>query len=243
MNRLLVLIQGELKRLTKYNVTTVSILVAIMWFLLLYFIDDQDFFQTFLPFIIMIDVTMMAVMYIGAVMFFEKTESTISTLLVTPATEDELILSKVIANTIHMLFSTMLIIIVFYFVKDISINWFFIILAIVLSVAFHSLFGFVFSFHTKDFTTMLLLLMLYSFLLVIPSGLYTLGILTGDIWKYLLLLTPAQLSTELIKVGLGGAIEWQFYISILLILVYGLLGYFFYIKPKFTHYAVKQSGV
>lgn len=243
MNRLLILIKGELQRLTKYNVTMVSMLVAITWFLLLYFIDDINFFQSMLPFIIMIDASMMAVLYIGAIMFFEKTESTISTMLVTPTTDDELILSKVIANVIHMLFSSMLIIVVFFFVKDISVNWPIIILSIIISVAFHSLLGFVFSFHTKDFTSMLLGVMLYSFILVIPSGLYYLNVIKGDIWGYILLITPSQAAIEMIAVGLGEALNWRFFVGLGVLLIYGTFGYFYYIKPKFKAYAVKQSGV
>jgi len=243
MNRLLTLIKGELQRLTKYNVTMVSMLVAITWFLLLYFIDDLNFFQSMLPFIIMIDASMMAVLYVGAIMFFEKTESTISTMLVTPTTDDELIMSKVIANVIHMLFSSMLIIVVFFFVKDIVVNWPIIILSIIISVAFHSLLGFVFSFHTKDFTSMLLGVMLYSFILVIPSGLYYLNVITGDFWKYALLITPSQAAIEMIAVGLGEAFSYRFFVGLAVLLIYGIFGYIYYIKPKFKAYAVKQSGV
>lgn len=243
MNRLLILIKGELERLTKYHVTTVSMLVAITWFLLLYFIDDINFFQSMLPFIIMIDASMMALLYVGAVMFFEKTESTISTMLVTPTTDDELILSKVIANVIHMLFSSMLILIVFFFVKDLVVNWPIIILSIIISVFFHSLLGFIFSFHTKDFTSMLLGVMLYSFILVIPSGLYYLNVISGKFLEYILLITPSQAAIEMIDVGLGATISWRFFVGLAILIIYSVLGYFFYIKPKFKIYAVKQSGV
>jgi fluoroquinolone transport system permease protein len=108
---MLVLIKGELQRLNKYNVTTISLVVALLWFLLLYFIDDIDILSSMLPFIILVDATMMAILYIGAMMFFEKTESTISTMLVTPVSNRDMVLSKVIANTIHLLISSMLIVI------------------------------------------------------------------------------------------------------------------------------------
>ncbi|MFA5526695.1 MAG: hypothetical protein WC992_07715, partial [Acholeplasmataceae bacterium] len=84
MSKLGILIKGELSRLTKYHVTTVSILVAIMWFLILFFIDDKDIMNQLLPMLLIIDGTMMSIIFIGAVMFFEKTESTFSTMLVTP---------------------------------------------------------------------------------------------------------------------------------------------------------------
>jgi len=136
MNKLLILIKGELQRLNKYNVTTISFVVALIWFLLLYFIDDIDLLSSMLPFIIVVDATMMSILYVGAIMFYEKTESTISTMLVTPVSNRDMILSKVIANTIHMLFSSMLIIVVFFFIKDVEVNWILVILALILSVSF-----------------------------------------------------------------------------------------------------------
>ncbi|HBG32157.1 MAG TPA: ABC transporter permease, partial [Acholeplasmataceae bacterium] len=107
-NRLLILTKGELQRLTKYNVTTISFVVAVVWFLLLFFIDDIDIFSSMLPFIVIVDATMLAVIFIGAIMFFEKTESTISSMLVTPVKNSDLILSKAISNTIHTTMSTLL---------------------------------------------------------------------------------------------------------------------------------------
>lgn len=115
--KILYLIQGELLRLNKYRVTLVSFLVALIWGLALYFIDDMDILSRLLPLIIQMEVTMMSIIFIGSILFFEKSEQTISTLLVTPISTGEQIWSKVIANTIHLLFSSVLILLVFYFIK------------------------------------------------------------------------------------------------------------------------------
>ncbi len=177
-------------------------------------------------------------------MFFEKTESTISTMLVTPVSNKEMILSKVIANTIHMLFSSMLIIIVFFFLKNVEVNWILVILALVLSVSFHSLLGFMFSYHTKDFTSMLVGVMMYSFVFLIPPTLNLFNILfKGEVWEHVLLILPTQAAIKLIEVGFGAEIELKFYISLGVILFGGLALYKFYILPKFKDYAIKQSGV
>ena len=69
-HRLLVLIKGELQRLVKYNVVIVSLVVTLIWFLLLYFLDDVELIVSMLPFIVLVDVTMMSILYIGAMMFF-----------------------------------------------------------------------------------------------------------------------------------------------------------------------------
>lgn len=244
MNKLFILIKGELTRLTKYHVTTVSFLVATAWFFLLFFLDDNDLLMEMLPFVIIIDATMMSIIFIGSVMFFEKTESTFSTMLVTPVSNKELILSKAIANTIHSMFSSTLIILVFFFVKDIEVTWYIIIPGLALSIYMHSLLGFVFSFHSKDFTTLLVNVMIYSFVITIPVVLHFFDlILKADIWDTLLLIVPTQAAIKIIVSGFGVAIDYKFYISIVVLILYAYLGYQFYVKPKFKEYAVKQSGV
>jgi fluoroquinolone transport system permease protein len=242
--RMAFLIKGELLRLNKYRVTTVSLLVAFVWGLVLYFIDDMDILEQMLPMIIMIDATMMSVIFIGSIMFFEKSEQTISTLLVTPTSTDEQILSKVIANTIHMLASSLLIILVFYFVKGVTVNFFWMIPILIVCIAFHSLLGYVFSYHSKDFTSMLLGVMMFVIFLSIPSILHQFNILfKGDFWRYALLITPAQASAELIALGFGGTFTLASAISLVWLLLAGILGYTFYIKPAYKAYAVRQGGI
>jgi fluoroquinolone transport system permease protein len=243
-SRLIVLIKGELQRLHKYNVTTISFVVALVWFLLLYFIDDADLLSTMLPFVIIVDATMMSVIFIGATMFFEKTESTFSTMLVTPVKSSELILSKVIANTIHSTLSSLLIITVFYFVKDVSVNFFYITLALIVSVFFHSLLGFVFSFHSKDFTSMLVNVMIYAFIFLIPSSLHLFGIIfKGELWDYILMISPTQSAMEVIQLGFSNTWSILSVIGFFILTTGSFFGYRYYILPKFKEYAVKQSGV
>lgn len=244
MSKLGILIKGELSRLTKYHVTTVSILVAIVWFFILFFIDDKDIMNQLLPMLLIIDGTMMSIIFIGAVMFFEKTESTFSTMLVTPVSNSELILSKAIANTLHSMFSSLLVVVVFFFIKGVDIQWHILIPGLALSVFMHSLLGFVFSFHSKDFTTLLVNVMIYSFVITIPVMLYYFGlILQADIWDILLLIVPAHASITIIEAGFGSVFDYKVIIAAVILASYAYLGYRFYVKPKFKEYAVKQSGV
>lgn len=242
--KLLFLIKGELQRLNKYRVTTVSILIAFVWGLVLYFIDDLDILDRMLPMIIMVDATMMSIIFIGSILFFEKSEQTISTLLVTPTSTDEQILSKVIANTIHLLISSLLIVVVFYFIKDVEVNFFWLIPNLIVCIAYHSLLGYIFSYHSKDFTSMLLGVMMFIIFLSIPSILYQFNILfNGDFWRYFLLITPAQSSAELIALGFGGSFTLSSAISFGWLILSGTLGYLYYIRPAYKGYAVKQGGI
>lgn len=238
------LLKGELIRLNKYHVTTISFLLAFIWFVILYFIEDDGVLNAFLPMIIIVDTTMMSIMYIGSVLFFEKTESTISTMLVTPVKYADHIFAKVFAITIETLLSTALIAIVFFFIRDITINWGILVLALILPTFFSSLIGFSISYHTKDFTSLLSWLMGYVFLTFIPVILAYLDIIfKADFWQYLFLIFPVGSALEVTAVALGASITAKFYIAITIMAISTVLITYFYVLPKFKTYAVKQSGV
>jgi fluoroquinolone transport system permease protein len=242
-SRLFVLIKGELIRLHKYNVFSISILVAFIWGAILFFLEE-DLLGSLLPFVLLIDATLMGVIYIGAVTHFEKTESTISTLLVTPIKNSELVLSKVLANILHNLFSASLIILVFIFLKDVEVNLFLIYLALISSTAFFTIGGLCLSYYQKDFTTMLVNIMIISFALLIPSALYLFGVLTADIWEYILLLNPIQAAQEIIMGAFANyEYTYQYYFSLAYMILGSALLYRFFALPRFQDYAVKQSGV
>ncbi len=243
LSRLFALVKGELSRLNKYGVTSVSFLVAILWGIILYFVEG-DAFAVMLPFILLLDATVMSIMYIGSVMFFEKTESTISSLLVTPSTSSELVLSKVLANTIHNLLSSALIVVAFVLLKNVELNYFIMIVGIVLSTAFFTTIGLYLAYFQKNFTGMLVNIMVISFVLLVPTALYELGVLTGDAWQYILLINPMQAAAELINGGfVAYEFGWIYYISLGYLVIGLVFVYRLLVLPKFHDYAIKQSGV
>ncbi len=242
-NRTWVLVKGELSRLHKYNVTSVSFFVAILWGLVLYFLDT-NVFNSVLPLILLIDASMMSIMYIGSVMFFEKSESTISTMLVTPTTNSEMVLSKVIANIIHNTLSSTLIIIVFIFIKNVELNYLLCFLGIFLATSFFTVLGLFMAYYQKNFTGMLINIMFVAFILMIPTILYELNVLKAAFWEYLLLINPMQAAAEVINGGfVGYEFDWVYFISLAYMLVGTILIYVFIALPKFKSYAIKQSGV
>lgn len=243
MNRLGVLIVGELERLHKYNITTISFAVAIIWGAMLYFIGD-DLLPQLLPMVLLIDATMMALMFVGAIMYFEKSESTISTLLVTPITKNELLLAKVISNTIHNLFSSGLIIIAFSLLSEIEINYLIITIAILIATCIHTIIGICLSYTTKDFTRLLMRVISFAFILMLPSILLFFEILEGNFWETLNLFNPVNAALQLIQPSFNGAsVEWEFWFSLAYLILGGAALYRFYALPKFQEYAVRQSGV
>ena len=242
-NRLLYLIKGELLRLVKYRVVTISFLLALLWGIILFFVD-LEIFEVVLPMIVLIDATMMSMMYIGSVMFFEKKESTMSSMLVTPSKNSELILSKILANTIHNFFSSALIIAVFVIIKDVQVNYFLIIIGIILVTLFHTTLGLFLSYYQKDFTSLLMTVMTFSFVFLIPTILVSVNVFKGEAWDYILLINPVHSASIIISNSfLPNQLDWQFYLSLAYLLVLGIVMYRFLVLPKFKNYAVSISGV
>lgn len=241
---LFILLKGELIRLNKYHVTTISLFIAFVWFVILYFIDDAGMLNQFLPMIIIIDTTMMSIMYIGAVLFFEKSEFTMSTMLVTPITHQEHIISKVLAITIETLLSSALVVLIFFLIRHLEVSWGLLVLALVLPTILSSLIGFSISYHTKDFTTLLVILIGYVFITFIPVLLTYLNIVfKADLWSYIFLIFPVGSALEITTVALGATITLKFWLSIIIIILSSILLFIYYVLPKYKTYAVKQSGV
>ena len=250
MNRLGVLIKGELVRLNKYGVFSISILVAVIWGVVLFLIDS-DYLATFLPFVLLLDATMMSVMYIGAEMHFEKTESTISTMLVTPCTNSELVASKTLANTIHNLISSLMIIGVFYiagkleYIVDPGIKILPLLMAVIIITSTFTILGLILSYYQKDFTEMLVNMFVIVIFLMTPSLLLMFGVLEGEVWENVMLINPFQAAQELLRGGFESTepLGFEYYVSLGYMLFGGIILYFTLAIPKFQDYAVRQSGV
>jgi len=186
----------------------------------------------------------MSMMYIGSVMFFEKKESTISTMLVTPSTHSEMILSKVFANTIHNVLSSGLVILVFVFIKDIHVNAITIIISLVVISSFHTILGLYLSYFQKDFTSLIMTISVFSMLLLIPTLLISLNVIQGQFWEYLLLINPVNASNVMILNSfMVQPINLQFIISFSYLLILGFCLYRYFALPQFKNYAISISGV
>lgn len=241
---LLKLVKGELFRLNKYNVILVSLLVVIVWSIMLYLIEDPIIFSSIISIIILLDVTMMTVLYTGSVLNFEKTESTMPSLMVTPASEKQLIFSKVISSMIHQTTSTLLVVIAFMLIRGIEINLFILTPIILINVATFTLYGFVFAFFSRDFTSLLANLSTVYILLVLPSLLIYFGVLQStEMINFILLLSPMEQALVLINSVVNSDYSIHFIFSLSMMLFYFLLTYNLIVKKQFNKYVQKGSGV
>jgi hypothetical protein len=74
--------------------------------------------------------------------------------------------------------------------------------------------------------------MALMFLFLLPTALYSFGVLKSDVWKYILLINPIQAAQEVIMGGFKGVtLDWQYYFSLVYLLIGGFLSYKFLIVP------------
>jgi len=238
------LILGELQRLQKYNVTLISLLVVLMWGAMIYFIDDIQLVQSILPFIIVIDITVMPLLYAGAVLFFEKSESTLMSLLVSPLTHKHMIFSKIYANIIHQMISTLLVLLTFYILKSVDIPIIELMLVMILAIFLHTLLGFIFVYISKDFTGMLTNVMVALILLSVPSILYTLQVIElSNVLRYILLLSPFESTLTLVNHIFLGDYSLSTLISIAVLIGWSFAACYLVVLPRFKTFVQKGSGV
>jgi fluoroquinolone transport system permease protein len=241
MSNLVVLLQGEFQRMKKYNILGASILVAIIWIGVLHFSNLEDISNLF-PLLIFLDSTSMSILMVGVTMFFEKQEGVLKTLLVSPISKAEYILSKTISNISSNILTLIFLYIYAVIFKEINVNILVLTLSVILIAFFHSMIGFLLTYYSKDFTDLLVGMIKYSFILMIPVLLNELGIIKNEIFSKVLYVIPTKSSMLLLNASATkiNLIELLFAISYLVI---GAWGLFRLVNKRFDAFAIKESGV
>lgn len=242
MNKLKHLVSSEFLRLTKYNLFTASFVVALVWVGIGAFLSEEEFTQ-FLPFIFLMESSAMTSLLIGAELFFEKKEHTISSMLISPMREGEYILSKIIVNILNLWIIFTIILGSMYFIKEytLSIHW--LLIGLVLVSAYYVFVGILLSYVSKDFTALLINYMLMMLVLVMPTLFIQIGILDAS-WIDKLFWMPTEVSLRLLNISFAQSIDYLAYLKdVVYMLVLSLSLYFIWVLPHFKAYATKDLGV
>lgn len=163
MKRFLAAVKLDICLQFKYGIYLVYGIITFFYILLLSFLPKN--ISTFLtPFIIFSDPSFLGFFFLGGLIFFEKDEGTIQSIVITPLKIEEYILSKVVSLTIVALISGFLVSIVNYK----SINYFILFLAIFLTSTFFTLLGFIAVIKLKSVNEYLLASILYLSILGLP---------------------------------------------------------------------------
>lgn len=241
MANLKILLTGELQRMMKYHILSASVAVALLWIGVLHFTAGEDV-SMFFPLLIFVDVTSMAILMVGVTMFFEKQEGSFKSLLVAPINKWEYIISKALANISSNILTLFILYIYAIIFKEINVNILALFMAVVLIALFHTFIGFLLSYVSKDFTSLLMNMMGYFMLLATPVILEMVGVIRGELISKLMYLLPTKASMVLLRASGGGLESWEIMISLIYLIAVSIICYLLTLR-RFDEYAIKESGV
>lgn len=242
MEKIKHLVTGEFTRLTKYNLFTASLVVALVWVGIGYFLEIEEFKQ-FLPFVFLMESSAMTSLLVGAEMFYEKKEHTISSMLISPMTETEYLLGKIIANILNILLIFVIIGVSLYFFKDFLFNFHWLFIGIVLVSSYYVFVGVLLSYISKDFTALLMNYMVLMIVLVLPSIFVLLGILPQSTIDFIFW-TPTEVTLRLLNASFNSTFDGiQYLLDSVYIIGLSFILYKFLVLPNFKAYATKDLGV
>lgn len=241
MNNFMMLLQGEIQRMKKYNILGASFLVSLIWIGVLHFTKIEDVTHIF-PLLIFIDATSMSMLLVGVTMFFERQEGTIKTLLVSPISKTEYILSKTVANILSNVITLIILYLYARFFKEINVNIIALLGAVILISLFHSFIGLILTYRSRDFTELLIGMIKYSIVFMVPVFLELAGLIKNAVFKKALYVIPTKSSMSLLMGSVGFMESWEIWISIAyLVILSGIL--YFVVWKEFDKFSIKESGV
>jgi len=237
MNNFLRLLAGELHRLVKYRILFFGLLVSAIWVLILGLSAPAEAEMLF-PLLVVTDTGMMSIALLGASFFFEKQESTLKTLLVSPVSLSQVLAAKVIAAIASGIVSSILIMLAAWIFHGITVNVVAIVLYTVLAVIAHTALGYVIALASRDFMSFLMKYMGMAVLFMVPLILVPLDLLPGD-WIYLGMLSPMYATDVLIGSLFESTEPIRVAIAALWLLLIGGVIYPFVVYPRFRAKAIE----
>ncbi len=229
----------EMRRMYKYKILQISLFLALLWCALLFFIGAEGAAQ-FLPLFLFIDASVMSMMMMGAILFYERQENTLKPLLVTPIGVTQLILVRIVVGILIALQSVIILGLFARFVLGVELMlmwWVFVVSVIAFA---HGVLGFVISLLVKDFNGLLVNIIVYMFVFGFPSIFFALGMFS-PVWENILLFSPTHGAFVLIEHGISrGTSTWVIVFALTYLI--GLSGFFLvrFIIPRYALIGVKE---
>jgi len=186
MNQLLTMLKWEFILGHRYKIIYIAMLGAILYYITLVALPtfNTTFFLTMFLFF---DPTLTGIMFVGALVLFEKNENTIQALIVTPMQTRNYLLAKIVSLTILSIIAALLFL---YLAHGFEFNYFYLLTGIILTSVFLILVGFILVSRCRSINEYLVLMMVAMLTLFLPPLLYGSGIYTNDIFY----LCPTQAS-------------------------------------------------
>ena len=213
----------------RYKIIHLSILSVIIYYMSLIAIPSMNTTE-FKTLYLFMDPTLIGIMFVGALVLFEKTENTLQALTVTPMETRTYFLSKIISLTILSIVSGFLFV---FLSHGFHFQYFYMIAGIVLTSIFLILLGFLLVARCRGINEYLGMMMMAFLLLFVPPLLDISGIYKNVIFY----LWPSQASFLLFN-GVFGTVSFSDTIYALVYLIIWIVGCYVLAKKAFYKYIV-----
>lgn len=241
MPNFMILVLGELKRMIEYNIAAASIVVALIWIGVLYLTEIKDISLIF-PLLLFIDTTSMAILMVGVTIFFEKQEGSLRAIMVSPINKTDYLFAKIVVTIFASIITLVLLYSYAALFKSISLNFFSLLGSVILIALFHSLIGFILSYYSKDFTTLLMNMFVYLLVFMLPTLFEHLKLVQNDLIGKLLYIAPTKAALTLLYASTGTT-GGEDLIYALIYLVIGSIILFVFTFKQFDSFAAREGGI
>ena len=189
MSNLKSMLRWEFVLLSRYKIIHISILSVILYFLTTQAIEgmDKPIFHTMLLFF---DPATIGIMFIGALVLFEKSENVLQALVITPMKIDDYLLSKITSLTILSVLSAAIFITLLNVFSGVDFDIIFLALGIILTSVLLILLGFILVSRVNSINEYLLAMIVAFLGLTFPPMLHLSGLYENVIFY----LWPTQAS-------------------------------------------------
>jgi len=193
------------------------------------------------PLFIFMDATMMSFLLIGVSMIFEKQENTIKSMLVTSISKHQYLLSKLLTTVSSSVITLILLGAYGILFKGLSINYAGMVAGVILVAFVFAVFGVLVTYISKDFTSLLMWIFVYSLGMLVPTLLQAFNIITADWFKYIQYVNPTQSALTVLSAATTAVDKTDFLISLSYLVALAVALYLFASK-KFDAYSQKELG-
>ncbi len=241
MTSLGVLVQGELQRMQRYHILTGGFVVALIWVLALYLMDAA-MLRTMFTTVLYLDAVSMPMLLVGVSLYFERQEGSLKSMLVAPIARSTYVTSKLLVLILSGIITLAVLYIYGRFFRGLDVHLLGLIVTVVLCAAFHTLLGFLATYRSKDFTSLLMNVMAYMLLLGIPVILEFMGLFNHRFLTALLYALPTKAVMVMLSSSVNNSFNWEFVYGLLYFLAVGAL-LFRQVLSGFAPFAEKEGGV
>ena len=235
MNNLKTMLRWEFLLLYRYKIIHIAFL-SILLYIVSMKITPSDVIpeSDMLPMLLFFDPAIIGIMFVGVLVLFEKSENTLSSLVVTPMKVWEYLSSKIISLTILATVSALIFVILA--TSSFDFNYLYLFVGMILTSVFLILVGFLMVARLHSINEYLLMMMLAFVGLTLPPLLH----LNGLYENVLFYLWPTQASFILFN-GVFESIElWEAIYAIVYLLVWIVICFIIAKKAFYKHIVEKR---